>query len=276
MRSFFMVLICFSLLMITGCATVMTGNKQKISLMSDPIQAKVSVYNPNSNKLIQTVQTPATVSLSKSTRSYRFLVEKEGYQQTVQLINKKAWPPNSWYWGNILLFIAGPITALVDVIDGAAYDFPDSAFFRLERNPEPYRPPVSQRQSTNSNVEVALAKASQVIIEKIPQRSRIAIVYITSPEKSLTDYILGELEVIWIKDGYTIIDRSQLERVRQEQRYQLSGEVDDTTAVSIGKIAGADIIIIGGVDGEGNYQRLRLRALDAQTARVLVVASEKI
>jgi hypothetical protein len=56
----------------------------------------------------------------------------------------------------------------------------------------------------------------------------------------------------------------------------LSGEVDDATAVSIGKFAGADIIVTGRVDGEGNLQRLRLRALDTQTAQVVGVASERL
>jgi hypothetical protein len=34
------------------------------------------------------------------------------------------------------------------------------------------------------------------------------------------------------------INRSELDRIRREQNFQMSGEVDDETAVSIGKIAG--------------------------------------
>jgi len=56
----------------------------------------------------------------------------------------------------------------------------------------------------------------------------------------------------------------------------MSGEVDDATAVSIGKFAGADIIVTGRVDGEGNLRRLRLRALNTQTAQVVGVASERL
>jgi len=137
------------------------------------------------------------------------------------------------------------------------------------------QPTTPSRQSNNTSLEMALPRAAQEVIEKVPQRSRIAIVYITAPEKWQIDYILGELEYIWVKDGHIITDRSQLERVRQEQRYQLSGEVDDATAVSIGKIAGADIIVTGGIDGEGSLRRLRLRALNAQTAQVVYAASVK-
>jgi hypothetical protein len=55
----------------------------------------------------------------------------------------------------------------------------------------------------------------------------------------------------------------------------MSGEVDDAKAVSVGKIAGADIIITGAVTGTGDLRRLRLRALDTQTGQVLTAASEK-
>ena len=113
-------------------------------------------------------------------------------------------------------------------------------------------------------------------MKNVPQRSRIAIVYITAQDTSTTDYISGELEYIWVNSGYIITDRSQLDRLRREQDFQLSGEIDDSTAVSIGNFAGADIIVTGRVDGEGNLQRLRLRALDTQTAQVVGVASERL
>ena len=87
---------------------------------------------------------------------------------------------------------------------------------------------------------------------------------------------MGELEYIWVNQGYFITDRSQLDRLRREQNFQMSGEVDDATAVSIGKFAGADIIVTGRVDGEGNLRRLRLRALNTQTAQVVGVASERL
>ena len=133
----------------------------------------------------------------------------------------------------------------------------------------------SNRRSTAVGVEGALARAAEEALKNIPQRSRIAIVYITAQDRSTTDYIAGELEYIWVNSGYIIIDRSQLDKLRLEQNFQLSEEVDDATAISIGKFAGADIIVTGRVDGEGNLRRLRLRALNTQTARVDGAASEE-
>ena len=132
---------------------------------------------------------------------------------------------------------------------------------------------ISLRQT---GVEGALARAADSTLRNVPARSRIAIVYITAQDRGTTEYIAGELEYIWVNAGYTIIDRSQLDRIRREQNFQMSGEVDDNTAVSIGKIIGANIIVTGRVDGEGNLRRLRLRALDTQTAQVVGVSSERL
>jgi hypothetical protein len=135
---------------------------------------------------------------------------------------------------------------------------------------------VRNSSASASGVEGALARAADDTLRNVPARSRIAIVYITAEDKSSTDYIAGELEFIWVKAGFIIIDRSQLDRIRREQNYQYSGEVDDDTAVSLGKIIGADVIVTGRVDGEGNLRRLRLRALNTQTAQVVGVASERL
>jgi hypothetical protein len=132
------------------------------------------------------------------------------------------------------------------------------------------------QRNTATGVEGALARAANETLKNVPARSRIAIVYITAQDRSTTEYIAGELKYIWVNAGYTIIDRSQLDRIRREQNFQMSGEVDDDTAVSIGKIIGANIIVTGRVDGEGNLRRLRLRALDTQTAQVVGVASERL
>ena len=130
--------------------------------------------------------------------------------------------------------------------------------------------------STGSGIEGALERAAEQTLRNVPARAIIAIVYITAPDQSATDFIAGELEFIWVNGGFIITDRSQLDRLRREQNFQTSGEVDDATAVSIGKFAGADIIVTGRVDGEGSLRRLRLRAIDTQTAQVVGVSSERI
>jgi hypothetical protein len=127
----------------------------------------------------------------------------------------------------------------------------------------------------DTGVEGSLLRAGQTIMEKLTPHSRLAIVYVTAQDAEVSEFIAGELEFIMVSKGFILIDRSELDRIRKEQSFQSSGEVDDSQAVSIGKIAGADVIITGAVTGSGNLRRLRLRALSTQTGQVLTAASER-
>lgn len=129
--------------------------------------------------------------------------------------------------------------------------------------------------SADDSVEGSLERAAVQIMAKLPEKSKLAIVYITSKDAEITEFIANELEFIMVGEGLVLVDRSQLDRIRKEQHFQISGDVDDKEAVSIGKMAGANVIITGAVTGSGSLRRLRLRALNTQTAQVLVVASEK-
>jgi hypothetical protein len=127
----------------------------------------------------------------------------------------------------------------------------------------------------NEGVEDSLERAAEKIMEKIPAASRIAIMYVSASDPDVAEFIASELEFIMVENGQTLIDRSELDTIRKEWKFQLSGEVDDDLAVSVGKIAGAGVIITGAVTGTGNLRRLRLRALDTQSAQVLSAASER-
>jgi len=125
-------------------------------------------------------------------------------------------------------------------------------------------------------VEGALERAANDVSKDFNNNARIAIVQISAPDRSTRDYIIGELEYILQKQGYYIVDRAQLDKIFEEQRFGISSDVDDNTAARMGKISGASIVITGRVDGEGDLRRLRLRALNTETARVVGVASEKL
>jgi 2-phosphoglycerate kinase len=127
----------------------------------------------------------------------------------------------------------------------------------------------------DNSIEGSLARAAGKIMEKVSPNSTMAIVYVTAPDPEIAEFIASELEFIMVEQGLTLIDRSQLDTIRQEQNFQLSDEVDDRQAVSIGKIAGANVILTGAVTGTGQIRRLRLRALDTQSARVLAATSER-
>ncbi|MDR0584132.1 MAG: CsgG/HfaB family protein, partial [Treponema sp.] len=165
-------------------------------------------------------------------------------------------------------FVAAAPIAPAAAPAAAAVDRMTQAF---EEPPTPPARPVP----ADTSVEATLDRAANVLMDKIPSRSKIAIVYVTARDPEVSEFISGELEFLMVGKGYTLIDRSELDRIRQEQEFQMSGEVDDNQAVSIGKFAGADVIITGAVTGSGDLRRLRLRALSTESAAVLAAASER-
>jgi len=126
-----------------------------------------------------------------------------------------------------------------------------------------------------STVEIARAITSAIeqVTLRIGKDSRLAVVQVSNTDKATGDFVLNDLEDKLVNQGYRLVNRSEIDRIRTEQRYQQTGEVDDRTAVDIGKLAGARYIMTGRIDGGGSLRRLRLRILDTQTAEVAGVAS---
>jgi len=127
----------------------------------------------------------------------------------------------------------------------------------------------------NSGIEQAMNNAARLIMNSLNRNSKLAIVNVSSNDRDFSEYVANELEYILVNNRFTVVDRSELNRIRIEQNFQLSGEVDDSTIVSIGKFAGADMVITGSITGTGETRRLRLRVLNTETAQVMAVASER-
>ena len=127
-----------------------------------------------------------------------------------------------------------------------------------------------------SLVEQAIQRSFDTINSEIPNGSTIAILN-SLPDDSTTIFIFEELTSLFVSSrNYIVVDRQTLETIRQEQQFQMSGEVSDESALSIGNFLGADVIITGSISGSGDQRRLRLRALDVKTTRILAMPSERI
>ena len=144
------------------------------------------------------------------------------------------------------------------------------------RNETYHRSDVGQSEIDRNDIESVLKRATNTVISTLQKEAIIAIINISSNDSEVSEFIAGELEYILVSNGFNVVDRSQLDKIRQEQHFQLSGDVDDTSSVSIGKFAGANIVMTGAITGSGNTRRFRLRALDTQTAMVVGSASEAL
>jgi hypothetical protein len=122
----------------------------------------------------------------------------------------------------------------------------------------------------------AITRASLEMAEKIPRNSTIAVLSVFSTNRDTSEYIIGELEYNLVNSGrFIIVDRRRLDQIRNEQNFQLSGDVSDDSAISIGNMLGANIVITGEITGTGSNQRLILKALDVRTAQIITMVREQ-
>jgi hypothetical protein len=137
------------------------------------------------------------------------------------------------------------------------------------------RTPAARKPAGQSSLETALSAAADEVITMLTPGTTIAVVSIASRDIESAEFVVDELAYIFVSSrNFRIVDRKSLEAIRSEQNFQTSGEVDDDSAVSIGKLLGANIVITGSISGAGSTRRLRLKALDVMTAEIVAMASE--
>jgi hypothetical protein len=118
-------------------------------------------------------------------------------------------------------------------------------------------------------LDAAIREASNYFNSRIPRGSKVAFINISGGYPDLADYILSDLSKHGVNDGvFSVVDRAQLEQVRAELNFNLSGEVSDQSAQEIGRMLGAQTIVSGSVRKIGSLYRLDVKAIEVQTASI--------
>ena len=123
--------------------------------------------------------------------------------------------------------------------------------------------------SSVDDLDLAIREASTYLNTRIPQGRKAVFLNITSDYPDLSEYILSLLSENAVNDGiFSVVDRAQLDALRAEMNFQLSGEVDDNSAQAIGKLLGAETIVSGTASKIGSLYRFQVKAIEVQTASV--------
>lgn len=131
-------------------------------------------------------------------------------------------------------------------------------------------------QAVFTGLNGAINRAGMTLLERLPKDSRIAVLSISADNQDDSAFVIEELEFIFVNNGsLRIVDRKNLSQIRAEQKFQISGDVSDESAVSIGNMLGASIVITGSITGSRNNQRLTIKALDVRTAQIITMAREQ-
>ena len=123
-----------------------------------------------------------------------------------------------------------------------------------------------------------MLKNSAAYLEgRIPSKTRLVVFRVASDnsQRALTEYIEDYITASLVNaQKFTVVDRHNLEVIQQELDFQTRGDVDNRTAASIGKKAGAQTIVLGAYDGK--FKRLTIRAIDVETASVRAIRSNML
>jgi TolB-like protein len=90
--------------------------------------------------------------------------------------------------------------------------------------------------------------------------------------KALSQNLTSEIIAL---DKYTVVERSAMKRIMDEQKFQHSGCVDTQCAVDIGKILGAKYIIVGSVGKVGKTFSIDARMIEVETGESYQSANYK-
>jgi len=121
----------------------------------------------------------------------------------------------------------------------------------------------------DDKLDAVIREASDYLNTRIPKGNKVAFINISGGYPDLADYILSDLSRHGVNDGnFSVVDRAQLEAVRAELNFNMSGEVSDQSAQAIGQMLGAQTIVSGSVRKIGALYRLEVKAIEVQTASV--------
>ena len=116
-------------------------------------------------------------------------------------------------------------------------------------------------------LDAAINETAKIIKDNLPQGTKVAVVNFTSSSPAFSEYVIEELSIALAGNRkLVVVDRRELDLIRNEMDFQLSGVVDDNSISSIGRILGAQYIITGSFADAGTYYRLRANAVNVENA----------
>jgi hypothetical protein len=123
--------------------------------------------------------------------------------------------------------------------------------------------------SPGMDLDAAIKEATAQMEAKLPAKTKVALVSIASSSGQFSEYVISRLEVALAGgEKLVVVDRANLDRIREEQGFQLSGKVDDDSAKAIGKLFGAGAIVTGSFINLGDVYGLNLKAINMESAAI--------
>lgn len=139
-------------------------------------------------------------------------------------------------------------------------------------------PPIGGVKKGPEGINAASEIASRVSAraESLPNR-RVAVVEFSdiTGEESLSGKLLAERIITKLVEDATVsvVERSQVKKILEEQKFEISGVVDSSTAKEMGKFLGVDAIVSGTIANLGETNEINARMIDTENGLILAACS---
>ena len=112
------------------------------------------------------------------------------------------------------------------------------------------------------------------------QDKKLAVVGINSGTKNVDEETAGGV-MVFIENAFVnvgkvrVVDRQNIAKIVKEYEFQQSDLTDQSTAVEIGKLSGADIIVIGSISYVGKQYYLNIKLISVETGEIIGSSIDK-
>jgi len=121
------------------------------------------------------------------------------------------------------------------------------------------------------SLNAAIRDAAARMENRLNKGTKVALINFTSPSQAFSEYVLDELSSVLVNNGLlVVVDRANLDKLRQELGFNMSGEVSDASMQEIGNMLGAQALVTGSLASIGDLHRIMFKAIMTESAAVVV------
>ena len=121
------------------------------------------------------------------------------------------------------------------------------------------------------SLSTAIRMAASRMETRVAEGTKVALINFTSPSQAFSEYVLDELSSVLVNNGHlVVVDRANLDKIRQELGFNMSGEVSDKSMQEIGQMLGAQALVTGSLTSIADLRRVMFKVIMTETAAVTV------
>jgi len=147
--------------------------------------------------------------------------------------------------------------------------------------PQPATQPVIP-DKMSSRLDDQLKNLSDQIVKELDEgkKAKVAIIEFSDlggEVSNLGRYVAEELTTrLYRTNRFHVLERELLAKVLEEHKLNLSGLIDESTAVEVGRLLGVDAIGTGTISDLGRFVKVNARMISTESGSIFAVASAEI